>query len=390
MIPEIRTLARRQYPRFVYGGPFGVPRQEVPVFVLHEIGPEWFENLLGFLRDNGYSTIHTEQYYAWVTAGARIPERSVLLTIDDGHASVWHAAYPLLRKYDARATVFLVPGYMRERPRRFATLEDVWSGRCDARTYGADVSAHDELVYWEEVQEMSGSGYLDFQSHSLFHHRVFVEPVLTGFLDPARSGKFYDWPVARAQESVLVERRLRDLAGLPQYRAASPFTTVRRFRSDAGIDEAMLHEAAKLGGAEFLASEPRAQAVLRKVYGRIAGNGPRGSFDDPEIVLREMEADLRTSRRLIEERTGKSVRHLCYPYNRRSAMAVEQSRRAGFVSNFVGVEPDQRANHQGADPFTTVRLKYDYLFTLPGRGRRSLAAVLLDKLRARMRGEPIL
>ena len=37
----------------------------------------------------------------------------LLLAIDDGHESVWQYGYPLLERYDCRATVFLVVGYVR-------------------------------------------------------------------------------------------------------------------------------------------------------------------------------------------------------------------------------------------------------------------------------------
>ena len=53
-------------------------------------------------------------------------KKSLLLAFDDGVESVWQYAYPLLDKYELRAVVFVIPGYIRSRPKYFFNLMDEW------------------------------------------------------------------------------------------------------------------------------------------------------------------------------------------------------------------------------------------------------------------------
>jgi hypothetical protein len=93
---------------------------------------------------------------------------------------------------------------------------------------------------------------------------------------------------------------------------------------------------------------------------------------------------------MIEERLpGHRVRHLCLPYTIGSAQAVRAAREVGYATCFWGVLPDRSSNRPGEDPYRCPRLKADYICRLPGRGRRSLAAVLTHKLRRRVSGLPV-
>ena len=113
-------------------------------------------------------------------------------------------------------------------------------------------------------------------------------------------------------------------------------------------------------------------------------------MEDPARQQRGRVADLRRARELIEQRLpGTDVRHLCYPYTIGSKLAVELSRQAGYLSNFWGVLSDRRGNRSGNDPYRCPRLKGDYVFRLPGRGRKSLARIMAAKVRRRLSGAAV-
>lgn len=71
-----------------------------------------FEEQLKYLKDNGYKTLTLEEFYAWKNEGYKIPRKSVLITMDDGYLSNYYYAFPLLKKYDMNATVFVVGSYI--------------------------------------------------------------------------------------------------------------------------------------------------------------------------------------------------------------------------------------------------------------------------------------
>lgn len=74
-----------------------------------------FEEQLKYLNDNGYYTLTIKEFVDWMYGEIEIPEKSVLLTIDDGAfgTSKIRGNYliPALEKYKVHATLFLITGW---------------------------------------------------------------------------------------------------------------------------------------------------------------------------------------------------------------------------------------------------------------------------------------
>lgn len=74
-----------------------------------------FEQELYFLKVNNYKTLTIEEFIKWMYGEIELPNRSVLLTIDDGAMGTGldngNKLIPLLEKYDMHATLFLIAGW---------------------------------------------------------------------------------------------------------------------------------------------------------------------------------------------------------------------------------------------------------------------------------------
>lgn len=77
---------------------------------LYRITKGDFEQLVSSLRRLGYQTASSRQFRAWQTGEGRLPERSVVLTFDDGYASHFELVAPLLVRYRFSGTFFISPG----------------------------------------------------------------------------------------------------------------------------------------------------------------------------------------------------------------------------------------------------------------------------------------
>lgn len=108
------------------------------------ISPDKFDEQMGYLKNNGYTTISLDTLYAALKNKASISNKSVILTFDDGYIDFFYNAYPILRKYGFSATVFIPTGLM---------------GR------GA-------YLTWSQIKEMSSSGFILFGSHSVHHYSL--------------------------------------------------------------------------------------------------------------------------------------------------------------------------------------------------------------------------
>jgi len=101
------------------------------------VRPADLEAQLQYLTENGFTPIWFEDL-AYVD---RI-EKPVILTFDDGYADNYHELFPLLQKYQVKATIFVVTGTMDWNPRSLTT---------------------------EQIRELSASGLVSIQSHTVTH-----------------------------------------------------------------------------------------------------------------------------------------------------------------------------------------------------------------------------
>lgn len=82
----------------------------VMVSYTHEVKSEDmknFENLILRLRQT-HNIIDPIDFFNYYEKGAKIPERSILMTFDDGFLSSYNAAIKILKKYDIKA-IFFIP-----------------------------------------------------------------------------------------------------------------------------------------------------------------------------------------------------------------------------------------------------------------------------------------
>ena len=86
----------------------------------------------------------------------------------------------------------------------------------------------------------------------------------------------------------------------------------------------------------------------------------------------------------IAARTGRETRLLCYPWHAWGPTARRLAAEAGYAAAFCGKVKGTPVTLPGGDLLAIARVGDDYVELLPGRGRRSLAAVLAAKWRRRL------
>jgi peptidoglycan/xylan/chitin deacetylase (PgdA/CDA1 family) len=72
------------------------------------VAPEQFEAQLAMLARLGYQTIAFADWLAFRRGAGTLPHRPIIITFDDGYRSAGEVAWPILRRFDFGATVFLV------------------------------------------------------------------------------------------------------------------------------------------------------------------------------------------------------------------------------------------------------------------------------------------
>ena len=118
------------------------------------MSPAQFELQLRWLRSNGFTFLTMSELCA---AGA-VPEKSVAITFDDGYEDNYTNAFPLLRQYGAKATLYLVV----DRHGRD------WSTYKKAHHASGELMREPKLSD-AQVCEMLASGLVELGSHTLTH-----------------------------------------------------------------------------------------------------------------------------------------------------------------------------------------------------------------------------
>jgi peptidoglycan/xylan/chitin deacetylase (PgdA/CDA1 family) len=376
-----RDLLRGRYPPFVTGGELAPG--DVPVFAFHGAEPVSLARKLAHLHDNGYLTLSSDEYLDVLRGRREAPARAVVLTFDDGRGSVWSVAAPLLRRHGMKAVVFLVPGRMVSRPGAAdPTWADVEAGHADAATVLRREEGEGALLTWDEVEALARTGLFDFQSHTLRHARVHVGPQLAGFVTPGsrRGYDAFDQPLLRDGERDLLGEEAP--LGAPLLRSASRTSEETRFYEDPSVRAACVAEVADSGDEGFFLRSDW-EGRLRRLFGRAR---VRGTLETAAERLAAIRSELADSRRLIEERTGRRVVHLSYPWHDAGPTARRLAAEVGYETGFCGKVPGVTITRPGGDARSIARIGEDYVELLPGRGRVTLAEVLRRKWARRFGG----
>jgi peptidoglycan/xylan/chitin deacetylase (PgdA/CDA1 family) len=147
-------------------------RNVIPIVALHgiepapygayELGTAEFDYLCGTLKALGYKTITLLEMLSYLDSGKKLPEKPVILTSDDGYYSIYAYAFPILKKYNYRMTVFLVTGLVGN------SNEDRHLNEFDLGKPGIPERP---MLIWPEVAAMAKYG-IEFQSHSVTHQKL--------------------------------------------------------------------------------------------------------------------------------------------------------------------------------------------------------------------------
>lgn len=114
---------------------------------------EKFEEQMKYLHDNGYKSLTMDEFYEWKKGNIELPLKSVLITFDDGFYSNYYYAFPILKKYGLKATVFLIG-------QDISPTEPKWDGNI--------VKSMSMRVINKCKEEYPN---IEFQSHSLKLHK---------------------------------------------------------------------------------------------------------------------------------------------------------------------------------------------------------------------------
>ena len=137
----------------VHPNPVGVypsGYQTVTILCYHRFGPnkskmvltpDNFDAQMAYLKKHDYRIIPLSSIHSFLRGEAALPQRAVVITIDDGYRSSYDIAYPILKKFNYPATMFIY----------------------------SDFAGSKDALGVAQMKEMIESGLVDIQPHSKTH-----------------------------------------------------------------------------------------------------------------------------------------------------------------------------------------------------------------------------
>ncbi len=131
----------------------------IPVLAYHRFAPtvadsmtvrnEVFGAQLKYLRDNGYTVVPLRQALSALQGkGQKLPAKPVVITVDDGHQSVFSDLLPAIRREKIPVTLFIYP---------------------------SAISNASYAMTWQQLGELRDTGLFDIQSHTYWHPNFKIE-----------------------------------------------------------------------------------------------------------------------------------------------------------------------------------------------------------------------
>ena len=117
--------------------------------------PDMFEKQMQYIKNNGFNVVGLSQAIQAIIEEKPLQDRSIVLTFDDGFSDVYQNAYPILKKFQFPATIFVVADLVGTTNQWI--IDDNRSKR--------------KLCTWEQLEEMSQNG-ICIGSHTNNHVKL--------------------------------------------------------------------------------------------------------------------------------------------------------------------------------------------------------------------------
>lgn len=101
------------------------------------IPKQQFRQQMKYIKDNGYSTITLDEFSKFMLENKPIPKKSVIITFDDGYVDNYQYAYPILKEFNLKATVFAIPNTI-DKNKNYMTLTQLK----ELQANGIDIESH--------------------------------------------------------------------------------------------------------------------------------------------------------------------------------------------------------------------------------------------------------
>ena len=296
----------------------------IPVVMFHSVGlhdSDWvyrhisepleiFEEKIIKLKQAGYHFIFWSDLYGYMAGKKQLPRRVIMLTFDDGYLDNWVLAYPILKKYGAKGTIFINPEFVDPSEELRNNLDDVWTKK----------NQYEDLLLpgflnWSEMRTMEQSGVIDIQSHACSHTWYFCSDKIVDFHRP--NIPRYPWLAwnthpERKPYYMLENQEALVPYGYPIYQFEKSLICRRYFPPDIVINS-LIDYVSNHGGKDFFKQNNFHKNLNIYHQDLLTRYKHKERLETESEYFDRIYHELTYSKNCIEEQLNKKVEYICWP-----------------------------------------------------------------------------
>ena len=321
--------------------------KNIPIIYYHSVAPshykrwnrywltlelKYFEAHLKYFKQHNYESLFLNELFQ-LKNKTTDSEKYFLLTFDDGYVDNYIYAYPLLKKYGFKGTIFINPDFIDEKHSKRKTLFDYWNNRVSLNEL--DVWG---FLNWEEMREMEQSGFVDIQSHTMSHTKYFISDKLIGFHHPGADSLYQISNLHPAKKPYYItDQEFEKLIpyGYPIFEQASSVIAKKVTINDSFIHSII--QSFKLINWDKNYSYVNLFNIVKPVYDEYKKNNSIIVNKETEEEYRNrVYKEIKKSKDIIEKELKKKVNFLCWPHGDNNEFTHSAALGVGYIATTLG------------------------------------------------------
>lgn len=309
----------------------------ITVAMLHSVGSnhtQWcdkwlsidkshFETFCKYLAKHHYKTDFLDRWYYLEDHPEEKSKKDLFLTFDDGYLDNLLVAYPILKKYGLKATIFVNPEFV-DPSIGIRTLEER-----DGNTLG--------FLNWDEIRFLDKTQEIDIQSHSMSHNFYFASDKLVDIYAGQDTYHWMPWIARNDQKMYWQDTDQSSFVpfGTPVFEKGRALGLRRYFPSE---------ELNTLGVSLYQQGLEKGAIIqqLQEAMTRFPG-----TFETDEDMEARYRYELFESKRILEEQLLKQVDYLCWPGGGYNDLSLKLAEKAGYKASTVASKYRKEVGNNG-------------------------------------------
>jgi hypothetical protein len=272
---------------------------------------------------NHFNIITLDDVLEYITTDKYPNKTSVVISFDDGYVDNYIYAYPILKKYRLKATIFPITSRILKEKIVRPTLEDYWNNRISKKELYKPLSMAEanseflekgysyDFLSVEELNKMKD--IFNIEGHAKIHAKVFSEDKLLDFYD----GKNAHWSAPYSYgESNDFSKLEKPKIGYPIFPDRNNLATNRGF-----LKKEVKDFIKSLDKSFFKQKDWKniLKKELEKNFSSLL------KFETTEERRKRIREELVTAKKELENMINQKVNHISYPFGHCDDILVEEA-----------------------------------------------------------------